>query len=151
MAEPHICEPANAAQFKTWIASRGGIAIWNSLDLRCPGQSWSTPALCEDGTPKTKPHWAAGNAPDRIITDPAEVLVVVPREVKRFHVAVNMHGMMLRTTDGATRKVRAAVAKAGEGAWHEFDYGTQEAVILVPDKQVPLDQWEVPTCQPTQS
>ncbi len=143
MPEPHHCDPENAGKFKAWIATRGGVAVWRSINLSNPGGSWSTPALAADGGPMRKPTWEAESAPSRIITDPAEILVTVPREVKRFHVAVRRSSMSLKCTDGATRKIRAAVDKAGDKAWYEFDYGTQEAVILVPDREVTLDQWEV--------
>ena len=50
--------------------------------------------------------------------------------------------MTMKLTDGATRRVRRAVAAAGKDAWYAFDYGTQEAVILVPaNKPVTLTEW----------
>jgi len=39
------------------------------------------------------------------------------------------------------RSIRTAVAKAGEGAYHTFDYATQEAVILKPESQIPLPDY----------
>lgn len=56
-------------------------------------------------------------------------------EVKRFHVAVRWgaQGFSLKLTDGATRNVRRALAKAGEGSTYTFDYDTQECVIYMPD------------------
>lgn len=144
MPEPHLCDPENAAKFKAWIATRGGVAIWRSINLSNPGGSWSTPALQPGGQPTTKPTWQAETTPSRIITDPAEILVTVPREVKRFHVAIRMgDSMNLTLTDGASRRVRREVAKAGDKAWYDLDRYTQEAVILVPDREVTLDQWEV--------
>jgi hypothetical protein len=49
--------------------------------------------------------------------------------------------MTFKVTDGGTRKIRAAVDKAGEGATYEFDYETQEAIITVPDKRVSLAEY----------
>ena len=46
--------------------------------------------------------------------------------------------MSLKVTDGGTRRIRKEVGKAGEDAWYEFDYGTQEAVIFVPGEVVGL-------------
>ncbi len=130
----------HAPRFKDWLANRGGIAVWESLDLGNPGSVF-TPAKEEDGRDYTKPHWRYGDKPERIVTDPAEVEVMIVKEVKRFHVGIKPgSGLMLVLTDGATRRVRKEVAKAGEGAWYEFD--SQDAVIMVPEKVVPLTEWK---------
>jgi len=47
----------------------------------------------------------------------------------------------VKLTSGGTRKVKAAVAKAGDAAWYDFDYSTQEAVILVPETSVLLSDF----------
>ena len=141
--EKHLTSPEDAARFKTWLETRGGIAVWPSINLSNPDASWSTPALNEDGTPMTKPTWQAANEPERIITDIADVEVVIDKEVKRFRVGIRTgsQGMMLKVTDGGSRRIRAAVEKAGKGAYYIFDYGTQEAVILAPERIVPLADW----------
>lgn len=141
---PHPIDPSNVDKIRMWLAERGGLALWRSINFSNIGASWTTPVNDEDGNPKGKPTWEAANEPERIITDPAEVVVAVPKEVKRFHVAIRQgsQGMTMKLTDGATRRVRAAVAKAGEGAWYEFDYGMQDAVIYVADKTVPLTEWK---------
>ena len=46
-----------------------------------------------------------------------------------------------RCTSAATRKIRAAVEKAGSEASYHFDYETREAVITVPDKVVSLAEY----------
>lgn len=46
--------------------------------------------------------------------------------------------MQIKCTDAATRRIRAEVAKAGDGAYYVFDYATQEAVIMKPESQVSL-------------
>jgi len=91
-----------------------------------------------------RPNWQAASEPERIITSVDDVVVSVDKEVKRFRVGVRLsgNGMMLKVTDGGTRRIRAAVAKAGEGAYHTFDYETQEAVIMAPEKTVPLAEWQ---------
>jgi hypothetical protein len=43
--------PENAPRFSEWLKSRGGVAIWRSVDLSDPGASVSTPALTPEGTP----------------------------------------------------------------------------------------------------
>ena len=137
----HIVTEENAIRFLEWMARRGGVAVWNSVDLSDPSLSYSTPARKEDGSPTTRPHWKVGATPDRVITHPDDVLVITYKEVKRFRVGVRRAGMSYRVTSGATRKINAAVAKAGTDATYVFDYMTQEAVILVPSARVPLSSW----------
>ena len=93
-----------------------------------------------------KQSWEMANEPYRIITDPAEVEVHVPKEVKRFRVGVRMgsQGFSFKVTDGGSRRIKREVAKAKENygdAWYEFDYSTQEAVIMVPDSKAPLEEF----------
>jgi hypothetical protein len=150
VSEKHFVTSYNAELIWDWRQNRGGIAIWRSIDLSDPGKSWTTPAQEEDGSPKAKQHWQMADKPDRIITDPAEVEVHVPKEVDRFHVAIERGSGLMRfqLTDGSTRKVRRRVEKANEKhcngeklAWYEFDYSVQDAVILVPDRQVPIEEY----------
>jgi hypothetical protein len=143
--DPHIVRAEDAAKIAQWLDSRGGIAIWQSINLSNPGASWTTPAKTEDGQPYPKPTWEASNAPERIITSPADVIVSVDKEVKRFRVGVRMgsQGMSLKVTDGGTRRIRRAVIKAGDGAYHVFDYETQEAVIMAPATTTPLLDWQL--------
>lgn len=137
---PHIVTPESAQRIAEWLDTRGGIAVWPSINLSNPGASWTTPVNNADGSPTTKPTWEAQNKPERVITNPAEVLVSKDVEVKRFHVGVRLgsQGMSYKVTDGGSRRIRSAVAKAGEGAYYVFDYGTQEAVIMKPESQVGL-------------
>lgn len=141
--EKHRVIESNAALMLKWIRERGGVAIWGCLDLSNCGQTWSTPISDSEGNAATKPHWSATDTPIRIITNAVDILVDTPREVKRFHVAIRRgsQGLSLKVTDGGTRRIRAAVDKAGPEAWHEFDYGSQEAVILVPGATMSLDEW----------
>lgn len=149
MSINHQIAPENAALLLDWLRTRGGIAIWDSVNLANPGQTWTTPIRNADGTPRTeKPHWSAGGI-IRTLTDPAEVEVVVPKEVNRFHVAVRMggNGLVLKLTDASSRRVRRAVERAEVqhgNAWYEFDYATQEAVIFVAGEVTPLVEWEKP-------
>lgn len=133
----YSCQAANAAQIFDWLKNRGGIAIWKSINLSNPSGSWTAPYLDDKGAVKGKPTWEADSKPARVITDPAEVWVMVPKEVKRFHIAIRAgaQGMSLKLSDGASRRVREAVAKEGIGAWYEFDYMTQEAVIFVAERE----------------
>lgn len=140
MKTKHEVSADNAPTIREWLASRGGLAVWRSVNLSNPGASWTTPRLTADGQPMPRPTWQADTQPERIITDPSEIVVVEPREVRRFHVAVrrSSNGLMLKLTDASTQKVRAATARAGQGAWYAFDYDAQEAVIYVPGAVTPL-------------
>jgi len=137
---PHIITAENAEKIASWLRDRGGVAIWPSVNLSNPGASWTTPANKPDGSPTTQPTWQAAPKPERIITNPQDVLVSKDVEVKRFHVALRLGGggMALKVTDGGTRRIRREVAKAGVGAFYQFDYSTQEAVIFKPESQMPL-------------
>lgn len=141
--KPYIVSPENALRIAGWIRDRKGIAIWESIDLSNPSFSVTTPVISYDGQPTPKPSWKVANTPARIITDMADVVVSVDREVKRFHVGVRRgsQGLSLKVTDGGSRRIRKEVAKAGEGAYHVFDYETQDAVIMVPESQMPLTEY----------
>jgi hypothetical protein len=130
----------DAAKIWDWLMNRGGIAEWRSINLSNLSASWTTPANDAEGNPCPKPSWQCANEPVRIITDPADVQVTKAKVAKRFHVAIEQgDGMSMRVTDGGSRKIRAAVAKAGDEAWYEFDYGSYDnAVILVPDEVMPI-------------
>jgi len=138
----HIVQIENAERFIDWLENRGGIAIWRSIDLSDPGASCFTPAQT-DGKPTTKPHWKYANEPEEIVTDINQFEVVTPKEVKRFHVAIRrgLQGFTFKLTDTSTARVRKAVDKAGEGAWYEFDYGEQNAIIYVPGEKKPLSDF----------
>jgi hypothetical protein len=138
--KPYITTPDNAEKITDWLRNRGGIAIWQSIDLGRAGQTLTTPVNTSTGEPCPKPAYWVGESPACIITDFADVLISKDVEVKRFHVAVRTgdNGLRIKCTDGATRRIRAAVAKAGEDAYYVFDYMTQEAVILKPEAQLPL-------------
>jgi len=131
----------HVGQIREWLKHRGGIAIWNSADLGDPGKSWTAPVNDEHGNPKGKPTWQAQNSPSRVITDPSEVEVVTPKELRRFPVAVQRgSGLRVELTSAASKRVRKSVEDAGDGAWYEFDYMTQEAIIYVPGDVVALDK-----------
>jgi len=40
----HECSEENAPKFWEWLRTRGGIAVWKSINLGNAGASWSTPA-----------------------------------------------------------------------------------------------------------
>jgi len=91
----------------------------------------------------SKPHWAATDKPLAIITDMDDVIVDIPREVKRFHVAVRMgsSGLNMKLTDATSKRLRDECAKVGPDSWYEFDYGMQEAIIYAPSESITLAEW----------
>ena len=141
--EPYICLEEDAARIGGWIRERGGIAIWDSLDLSTPGRAWTTPLNQADGTPSPRPHSSAAAEPSRVIRSMDEVMVSRDVERKRFHVAVRRgsQGLPLKCPDASLRRIREEVAKAGEGAWYRFNYATQECIIMRPTVQIPLRRW----------
>ena len=135
----------HAGKLSDWLKNRGGIAVWNSINLSDPGAQIFTPALGLDGKPTGKPHWKFGNEPE-IVTTADDVTLNVDREVKRFHVAVRMgsQGLSLKCTDASTARIHREVEKAGDGAYYLFDYGDEKNCIIMapePGKTMTLTQW----------
>jgi len=139
----HECTTENAPKFLNWLRNRGGVAVWESVNLSNAGASWSTPALTEEGNPTSKPTWQCGNNPVKIVTDPNQIRVYAGEEAHRFRVGVRRggQGLTMKVTDGGTRNIHRALEKYGRGSWYEFDYETQEAVIFIPKKPMPLDEY----------
>ena len=165
ICKPHDCCAAAAPQLLDWLKTRGGLALWRTMDLalwrtmdlalwrtmdlRVTGRSWTCPMNDDRGNVKGRPYHDSETAPYRTITSTDDVLVSVDREVKRFHIGLHIglrmgsQGLCVKLTDGATRRVNAAVEKAGLGAYHLFDYGVQDAVIMapIPGHTVTLTDW----------
>ena len=146
--EPYVCSIENAPKITDWLRNRGGILVWKSVNLANPHGSWVTPAINEKGDPSTKPTWEAVNAAERHITSMDDVVVVVPEEVKRFHVAIRegSQGLSVKVTDGGTRRIWKEIAKAkekyGRDAWYAFDYyDHNNAVIFVDSDPTPFRDW----------
>lgn len=139
----HRVDQENAAKIWEWITTRGGLALWQSIDLSRPDLSWTCPLRDSEGKEAQKPDWRSDSKPYRVITDPKEVLVETMKEVRRFHVGVKRGGgfMSFVLTDASSTRVRAACEKAGPNATYVFDYGAQDAIILVPDKEIGLQEW----------
>ena len=132
-----IVSPENARRVADWIASRGGVALWNTHNPSDPGRSWTTPLTNDDGSPVGKPHWSAGEIIAKATTTD-DVDVETVEEVKRFRVTLrrSSNGFTLKCTAASSERIRKAVAKAAKQsingeAYHEFDYSSQEAVIFV--------------------
>lgn len=142
--EPYRILERDAERIRSWIETRGGAHVWDSCNLSDPGARWVVPVRHPDGTVnEQKPHWGAGRV-IRTLTRLDEVEVVTGQLVRKFHVGVRMgsQGMMLKVTEGGSRRIRAAVEKAGDGAWYEFDYSTQDACIYAPGPPQNLAVWQ---------
>src|SRR5690242_14476264 len=88
MEQPYVIREENAAQVVKWLRERGGICVWESINLSNPGVTWLTPALQENGAPTPKPTWQAASMPARHITSMDDILVSRDIEHKRFRVGV---------------------------------------------------------------
>lgn len=127
----------DASRVAGWLRTRGGVARWALLTA--PGEVF-TPALTEEGQPMPRPSWRHSEAPVGIVTDAQDVLVIERIKVEAFHVAVQRgDALQIVLTKAASGKLQRALAKAGEDAWYEFDYGAYEnCVIFKPGSKTPL-------------
>lgn len=144
--ERHQLTTTAAEKVRLWIRERGGAQVFQSINLSDIGRQMIVPLRGPNGEAVGKPHWSMGNDPVRVLTAESECDVCLDKEVKRFHVAVRMggNGLMMKCTDGSSIRIRRAVERAGKGAYHEFDYSTQEAVIYAPERIVPMEEWNSP-------
>jgi hypothetical protein len=140
--ETHVILLVNAPRIFHWLLTRGGISVWSSINPANPAKSWTTPRLAEDGTLMKKPSWEAAEVP-RVITDPAEVLVSIDTEVKRFKISTqeSSDGLYTKLTDASAERIRSEVEKAGENSYYGFDYERQEAIIYQNEKLIPITEY----------
>jgi hypothetical protein len=134
-----VTVPGVREKFETWIRDRGGVQVWENLNLSNPGAGRQfTPAemigLGEDGkpTPSPAPHWSVGRG--EVVTSIDRFRFVASwAEVKRFRVAIRRgaQGFTLKCTDASSAKIHKALEKY-PGSTYRFDYDHQEAVIEVP-------------------
>lgn len=126
--------PGARETFEKWIASRGGVQVWNNINLSNIGAGQVfTPVFNEDGSPIRSPKWSHERG--EVVQDITRFRFVKAwKEVKRFHVAVRMgsQGTMVKLTDASSARVR----RTGEmypGASYRFDYEGQECVFEMPE------------------
>lgn len=138
--QKHLITTMQAPTVWKWFQQKGGIAIWEWVNLAHPGASWTTPRLTDRGTPSTKPSWECADEPVRVIRDPDKVDGVPDREYLRFRVAVHpgSQGLVEKCTGASSRHMRDAVAKAGD---HQSDYATQEDIVMQPTNRIGLLAW----------
>ena len=145
MTDKHVCNVEAAPILLGWIRTREGIAVWRTVNLSNPGESWSAPVINAQGQRLARPHSYAASEPERIITSTDDVLVQTEKVVKRFHVGLEQHAMGLKLTAAATRRVRREVDKASVNyqckAWYRFEFDTQDALICVPASSQTLTEF----------
>jgi len=98
-------EQSELPRILDWIANRGGVAVWQNIDLRSAGSKSFTPARTTTGEPTTRPGWQFAAEPLEIITDPSGVTAYTEHLWKAFPVSLRRAGMVMKLTDGAQRKL----------------------------------------------
>lgn len=136
----YTVESSTADKLRSWLDTRGGVAVWQNCDLGSPSIG------CPAYTPadSASPHWQYGNKPIEVVTDRARFQVRTLREVARVKVRRGppCYGGINRA-DRA--KLDRALDSAGDGAVYCEDYSRMaygsawfEAVVSVPASVTPL-------------
>lgn len=137
-------DPNDAEKIRGWIRSRGGVAIWRSLDLGAPGETF-TPALAEDGAPMGPPGWQYEKAPTAVLTSEEAVTVQTKRHVKDVPIGIERGcGLTLVLTSASRRRLKDALERIEEAAWYEFGFNDKDrrvAHIFVAAETVPLSSF----------
>jgi hypothetical protein len=86
------------------------------------------------------------NKPYLIITSENDVIVRLPKEVRRIPISLDWagQGADVKITEDSSRRVGLALAAARQkhgSAWHEIDLRTRNAVIYIVDQELPLSRW----------
>lgn len=136
----HECHVGDAPKFWDWIKSRGGVAVWRSVNISNPGASWSTPVKTLSGDDFSKPTWQADGSP-LIITDPDVIKVFDARQVARVKLAIRTRGrgLVQKPTPASNHRVRKALKEAGDDAYHVYDGDV--ALIMKPCGEMSLRAW----------
>lgn len=110
------CAPESAPKLADWIANRGGVAVWKSINLSNPGAEWMTPSLDAAGNRTPKPTWQAGNEPDRVVAHTDRVGVMTVAYYKRVRVALRLSGsgLSLKLTDHSQHTLDRVMAECRE-------------------------------------
>lgn len=135
----HEVAKENAKKFWDWIKDRGGVAVWRSVDLSDPGQSWSTPRMTATGEAASPPTWRASAAPDKVITNPANIGVYDRELVRTIRVGIERGSELSWVlTAAASDRLRLALRLIGDGAFYEFSLDDNGRRVAVLYRSVPL-------------
>lgn len=126
------------AKFEEWIKGRGGVRVWNNVDMsNLDGGDMYTPALTEDGKEYPKSRWS--HAQGELIQDIGRFVFATEEVlVKRFHVGIRLgaQGMCLKLTDASSARVHRECQKVkdkyGRAPSYGFDYEAQDCLINLP-------------------
>lgn len=130
-----IFDPNAKIKFQEWIDTRGGIQIWDNVDLSNldAGQMF-TPALTSEGTEYPSPRWSHRRG--EIVKDLSRFAFVQLKEVKRIKIAVRRgaQGVYLKLTDASSRKLDQVCEQVKEQFKEEpvYHFEYDEAVISIP-------------------
>lgn len=126
-----------------WLQAGRGLALWRSADLGNPGASWTTPARDKSGNATARPTWQAESSPALIVESADNVIVETFRTVKTIRIALARgYGLRIDLTPASSRRLRAELAKAGEGSTYEFGgWDGKDCIILKPSGKCTLAQW----------
>jgi len=142
--------PEQAPQILEWLATRGGVAVWQNCNLssHAIGSLAFTPATHDDGRPATAPSWQYGQTPVAVVTDPAAFVVQTWRETERVKVMASKYGPPCDPIARGRTKLDAALDRAGQGATWRWDrgyyvYGSgwRQVIVEAPANEIPLTQW----------
>jgi hypothetical protein len=134
-----------APRLLDWLTNRGGVAIWESRDLRSAGNRTFTPARTTTGEPTTAPGWQWSTTPVEVVTDRADIGVYDETLYKAFPVSLRRsgNGLSLKLTDPSQRKVdkvmQECAAIHGNSHYHKG---------VLPDKAASIGVYYASEVQP---
>ena len=116
--EKHVITTEAATTVWYSLKNRGGVAVWGSKNPEKPGVTWTT-----QFSKLMVPPYRPGRLPDaditpqRVLTDPADLIVKVEAEVYRFAIT--------RLNDGSVtpedqHKFWKTIVQAGEGSYGHY-------------------------------
>ena len=131
--------PCAREKFEKYIQSRGGVKVWENVNLSTPERE----IFISGGTRVWKQESKAAVLDRRVSRTNYQGhkrlwFVKEMREVKRFHVAIRRgsQGFCFKCTDASSARIRRECAKikakTGEEPGYDFDYEAQECVIFQP-------------------
>jgi hypothetical protein len=97
------CTAADVPSVRDWIHNRGGLVVWQSLDLSQRPMYALGPRFDADGSELGPPSWRYGQP--ELITDEAEVGVRTDVLFATVPVKLRRHGMGLVLSDASLRKL----------------------------------------------
>lgn len=135
-----VTVPGARTRFEAWIKDRGGVQVWNNVNLSdCGAGLLFTPALTDSTTPEQtpKPHWSRERG--EVVKDISRFRFLKAfKEVKRIKIAVRVgsQGLSLKLTDASSAKVRKwceKIAEGNNGVQPYYHFECDECVLELPE------------------